>query len=326
MTANDIASACPPGGIVRPRLAAAGGRQPGTNRVPAGSRRLGLVRRCGASRCREPGSMPKDGSGTLARKLRNVCQFSFDQPVSETPAMKPSLLARIALASAAVFVSSAFADGLSANVALATKYKYRGQDQSDPTKDAVPAIQGGFDYALGSFYLGNWNSSVSFINPVSGTPIGTEMDFYGGYKGKVSVLEYDVGLLQYYYPGSGGSLFNTTELYGQLGWQFITAKYSLTVSDRYFGWADAKNTGYLDVAANYEIAKGLTLNGHLGQTFFSSGAKSVGAANYSDYKLGATYDLGNNVSLAGAFVGANKKNVYGDVNKGRLIVTLSKAM
>ncbi len=49
-------------------------------------------------------------------------------------------------------------------------------------------------------------------------------------------------------------------------------------------------------------------------------------SNYTDYKLGATYDLGNGVALAGAFVGANKKNVYGDVNKGRVIVTLSKAM
>jgi len=242
--------------------------------------------------------------------------------------MKSLTPARVALACAALFASSAFADGISANVALTTKYKYRGQDQSDSTKDAVPAIQGGFDYALGGFYVGNWNSSVSFFN-ASGPvvyPIGTEMDFYGGYKGKISVLDYDVGLLQYYYPGSGGSLFNTTELYGQIGWEFITAKYSLTVSDKYFGITDGKNTGYLDVSANYEIAKGLTLNGHVGQTIFSSGAKRAGAANYSDYKLGATYDLGNGLSIAGAFVGANKKNVWGDVNKGRAIVTLSKAM
>ena len=240
--------------------------------------------------------------------------------------MKSISLARLALAAAALFASSAFADGLSANVAVATKYKYRGQDQSDPTKDAVPAIQGGFDYTLGAFYVGNWNSSVSFINGISGTPIGTEMDFYGGYKGKVSVLDYDVGLLQYYYPGTGGSLFNTTEIYGQLGWQFFTAKYSLTVSDRYFGITEGQNTGYLDVSANYEVAKGLTLNGHVGQTIFTSDAKALGATNYTDYKLGATYDLGSGLALAGAYVGANKKNVYGDVNKGRVIVTLSKAM
>jgi uncharacterized protein (TIGR02001 family) len=233
--------------------------------------------------------------------------------------MKSQSLARLALAGAALFVSSAFADGVTANVALTTKYKYRGQDQSDATKDVVPALQGGFDYSLGGFYVGNWNSAVGFAH-------GTEMDFYGGYKGKVSVIDYDVGVLQYYYPGSGASPLNTTEIYGQVGWQFITAKYSLTVSNKYFGITDGKNTGYFDLSANYEIVKGLTLNGHLGQTQFSSGAKNAGAANYTDYKLGVTYDLGGGLAAAGHYVGANKKDVWGDINKGRVILTLSKAM
>jgi uncharacterized protein (TIGR02001 family) len=240
-------------------------------------------------------------------------------------------IARLCLAgaAAALLASSAYADGLSANVALTTKYKYRGQDQSDPTKDAVPAIQGGFDYSLGGFYVGNWNSAIGFAN-------GTEMDFYGGYKGKVAMLDYDVGLLTYYYPGSGASPINTTEIYGQLGWQFITAKYSLTVSDKYFGLIDGQDTGYLDVSANYEIVKGLTLNGHVGQTILSSGAKNnpanrvflggSGPVSYSDYKLGATYDFGGGLTLAGHYVGANKKGVYGDANKGRVIVTLAKAL
>lgn len=232
---------------------------------------------------------------------------------------KSSLFAATLAAAASLFAATAHADGLSANVAVATKYKYRGQDQSDPTKDAVPAIQGGFDYSLGGFYLGNWNSAIGFAG-------GTEMDFYGGYKGKVSALEYDLGLLQYYYPGSGSSSLNTTELYGQLGWQFLTAKYSLTVSDKYFGIPDADGTGYLDLSANFEVLKNVTVNAHLGQTLFSGGAKNAGAVNYTDYKLGATYDFGGGLTLAGAYVGANKKNVYGDVNKGRLVITLAKAL
>lgn len=243
--------------------------------------------------------------------------------------MKSQSIARMALACAALYASTAFADGITANVALTTKYKYRGQDQSDVTKDAVPALQGGFDYSLGGFYVGNWNSAVGFAH-------GTEMDFYGGYKGKVSVLDYDVGLLQYYYPGSGASPLNTTEIYGQLGWQFITAKYSLTVSDKYFGFQDGDGTGYLDISANYEIAKGLTLNAHVGQTFYTSDAKSnpanavlvngQGPASFMDYKVGATYDLGGGLTIAGAYVGATKKGVWGDGNKGRAILTLSKAM
>ncbi|MGD9831580.1 MAG: TorF family putative porin, partial [Piscinibacter sp.] len=87
--------------------------------------------------------------------------------------MKKSILAFAALA---VFAGAASADGLSANVSVVSKYKYRGQDQSDTTKESVPAIQGGFDYTMGGLYNGNRNSSIGFAN-------GTEMDFYGGYKG-----------------------------------------------------------------------------------------------------------------------------------------------
>jgi uncharacterized protein (TIGR02001 family) len=243
--------------------------------------------------------------------------------------MKKPTLVVLAGAIAALFSAAAHADdGLSANVSLVSKYKFRGQDQSDVTKEAVPALQGGFDYTLGGFYVGNWNSAIGFAH-------GTEMDLYAGYKGKVSVLDYDVGLLQYYYPGSGAHIFNVTEIYGALGWEFITAKYSITVSDDYFGFIDGKNTGYLDVSANSEIVKGLTLNAHVGQTFFSSDAKGnvlnvtpTGAriVNYTDYKLGVTYDLGKGFTVSGAAVGATKKNTWGDANKSRLIIALSKAM
>jgi len=246
--------------------------------------------------------------------------------------MKKSMLVVLAGAFAALCSAAAQADdGLTANVSLVSKYKFRGQDQSDVTKQAVPALQGGFDYALGGFYVGNWDSAVGFAH-------GTEMDLYGGYKGKVSVLDYDVGILQYYYPGTGAHTLNVTELYGQLGWEFITAKYSLTVSDDYFGLKDGKNTGYLDISANYEIVKGLTLNAHVGQTFLSSDAKSNTAnfffgpganeapVNYTDYKVGVTYDLGKGFTVGGWAVGANKKNVWGDANKSRLIVALSKSM
>ena len=49
-----------------------------------------------------------------------------------------------------------------------------------------------------------------------------------------------------------------------------------------------------------------------------------------DDVLGATYDLssvaGNGVTIAGAVVGASKKAWYGDINKTRFIVTLSKSL
>ncbi|WP_298825489.1 TorF family putative porin [uncultured Piscinibacter sp.] len=236
--------------------------------------------------------------------------------------MKKSILAFAALA---VFAGAAAADGLSANVSVVSKYKYRGQDQSDPLKDVVPAIQGGFDYTMGGLYLGNWNSSIGFGG-------GTEMDFYGGYKGEAGGVGYDVGLLTYYYPGTGADVANTTEIYGAVSYSIATLKYSHVVSKDYFGYGDllggvkGRGTGYLDLSLNYEVAKGLTLNGHVGFTKLASELKDGGLVNYTDYKVGATYDLGDGLSVSGAYVGANKKDVWGDLNKGRVVVALSKAM
>ncbi|MCT9074274.1 TorF family putative porin, partial [Cupriavidus gilardii] len=47
---------------------------------------------------------------------------------------------------------------LTANLSLASEYRYRGIMQTNRR----PAIQGGFDYSHASgFYAGNWNSSIS---------------------------------------------------------------------------------------------------------------------------------------------------------------------
>ena len=68
------------------------------------------------------------------------------------------------------------------------------------------------------------------------------------------------------------------------------------------------------------------MNGHAGFTQLSSDLKNVGYQNYADYKLGATWDAGSGFSLAGAVVGATKKNFWGDINKARLILTVTKSM
>jgi uncharacterized protein (TIGR02001 family) len=50
---------------------------------------------------------------------------------------------------------------IAANVTIVNDYRYRGLTQSN----FKPAIQGGFDYAHESgFYIGNWNSSISWIS------------------------------------------------------------------------------------------------------------------------------------------------------------------
>lgn len=218
---------------------------------------------------------------------------------------------------------------LTANVSLTSNYKFRGQDQDTGRNQAFkPALQGGFDYAFGDsgFYVGNWNSSVNWLPGNS-----LETDFYGGYKFKAADVDWDVGVLTYIY--SGATQANTTELYGAGTYGPFTAKYSHTVSKDYFGGAGAKggsglkgtNTGYLQFAYSQEVMPKVTLKASVGYTHFSSDIKDLGVPNYMDYSVGGAYDMGDGFTAAAAVVGANKKNVFGDVNKARLILTLSKA-
>jgi uncharacterized protein (TIGR02001 family) len=234
--------------------------------------------------------------------------------------MKRSLLTLSCLALLATPMATLAQDApaVATNLSLTTKYKYRGQDQSDPVKAVLPAIQGGFDYTTGGLYVGNWNSSVGFLG-------GTEMDFYAGYRGEFSGISYDIGGLYYYYPGPVSDA-NTTEIYVSAGFGPASVKYSSVVSSKYFGITGGRGTGYLELNLKQELSKGLYLVGHLGTTQFSSEAKSNGGINYSDYKFGLDYDLGSGFTAGAAVVGASKKDQIGDVNKSRLVFTITKAM
>ena len=267
-----------------------------------------------------------------------------------------SALAVAALAALPMLASAQ----LTGNVSLTSNYKFRGQDQDvlgsnglAKTKAFKPAIQGGFDYAFGEsgFYVGNWNSSVNWL---SGNSI--ESDVYGGYKFKAGVFDLDFGVLSYIYPGNTRG--NTTELYGAGTWAeetigSFTLKYSHTVSKDYFNYAgnkdgsglNGRNTGYLNLSYSKEIAPKVTFKAALGYTHMSSDIRSLGYRNYVDYNVGASYDFGSGLSLAGSVQGANHKNSYllvsnpgvdfgfGPVgaqtwspNKARFIVTLTKTL
>ncbi|MEY3840800.1 MAG: hypothetical protein RIR08_1537, partial [Pseudomonadota bacterium] len=87
-----------------------------------------------------------------------------------TLALAISALAGGALAQSAPAPAPAPATSpITANVTVVNDYRYRGMTQSN----YKPAIQGGFDYAHESgFYIGNWNSSISWIGdgyPANGT-------------------------------------------------------------------------------------------------------------------------------------------------------------
>ncbi|HYP68099.1 MAG TPA: TorF family putative porin [Thiobacillaceae bacterium] len=227
---------------------------------------------------------------------------------------------------------------LTANVSIVSQYIYRGLTQSDRN----PAIQGGFDFSHKSgFYLGTWGSSISWVSDnyekggltTDGTApsAGMEWDFYGGYKGSAGDIGYDVGALQYYYPGNypplalGVEKPDTTEIYGALSYKWLSGKASYVVSKGLFGVGDARGSYYLDLSANYPIADTWTINAHVGyQKYTGTNASLVGTGEsnsdlytYTDWKLGITKDLGSGWSALAYYSDTNANDSAGGLDAYR---------
>ena len=228
---------------------------------------------------------------------------------------------------------------ITSNVSLVSDYIFRGISQSGQK----PAIQGGFDYAHSSgFYVGVWGSNISWITdtaPTVATSANIEIDTYLGFRNSFSGdFTYDVGFLRYNYPGNyvaGATKADTNEIYGAIGYKWITAKYSYALGDT-FGVPNAKGTGYFDLSANYPVADtGITLGAHYGkQTYKGSTADTLKATGfdptYSDYKLSVTKDLSGYVvgltySKTDAKTGRFYTNPQGkDLGRGTAVLSLSR--
>ena len=278
--------------------------------------------------------------------------------------MKKLLLAS-AVASAlaaptAVLAQAKSPHTVTGNVGFVSDYRFRGLSQTYED----PAIQGGFDYSHASgLYLGTWASNVSGNQYPNGA--GLEWDFYGGYKFNAGPLGLDVGALYYWYPGAyyNGFLpskpkFNNTEVYVGASWNWLTLKYSHTVSN-FFGvkgqtvgggcgitssatpivcadplstTASSKGSGYLDLSATYPVREGFNVVAHVGH----QKVRNFSKLDYTDWKLGVTYDaLGFTWGLA--YIDTNAKEEFyrvvpvsgnpgetRDISKGTVVLSVQK--
>jgi len=179
------------------------------------------------------------------------------------------------------------------NVGAVTDYRYRGISQTR----LQPAVQGGVDYTAGAFYVGAWASTIKWIKDAGGDA-SVEIDLYGGYKGEITKeLTYDVGFLTYQYPSNKLSpTANTYELYGAATFGPATLKYSHSVSDL-FGFANSKNSGYLDLTATFDLGDGLSVAPHLGYQKVAHNK----AASYTDYSVLLAKDFSGLVVSGGVY-------------------------
>ncbi len=223
------------------------------------------------------------------------------------------------------------ASPFTANVSLVSDYLYRGISQTG----AKPAIQGGVDYAHSSgLYAGVWGSNISWLSDAAvASNASVELDTYFGFKSSFAEdFSYDVGFLRYNYPGTyaaGAVKADTDEVYGALGYKWVTVKYSYSLGDT-FGVASAKGTNYLDLSANYTFEDaGVTLGAHFGKQTYKGAAAA--AATYSDYKLSVSksfsgYALGLAYSKTNAATGpgAFYYSLQGkDLGKGTAVLSLA---
>jgi len=229
-------------------------------------------------------------------------------------------LPNLAAAQAAAPAAAPSDHTLTGNAGLFSQYRFRGIMQTF----GKPALQGGVDYSHSSgFYAGNWNSNVS---EGAGFPNASlEMDFYGGWKKTWGDWGFDIGAIYYYYPGSNAgstkpfSPFNNKTLkvadgnvynfegYIAGSWKFLTLKYSHAFSD-YFQAPNTDGSGYLELNGTYDLGDGWGINGHVGHLNF----KHMSKADYTDWKIGVTKDIGGWV-FGASYVDTN---AHGSCGKG----------
>jgi uncharacterized protein (TIGR02001 family) len=191
------------------------------------------------------------------------------------------------------------------NVGVVSDYLFRGVSQ---TRGGA-ALQGAVDYSHASgLYAGVSASSITWVKDWLGKG-SLEVDLYGGYKNTFAGGDwnYDVGAIAYTYPGHGNGqpTFlanpNTTEVYGAIGYKWLTLKYSHAVSKNFIGWyggpaldKDTRGSNYLELNAAYDLGDGWGINGHYGAQKVKNSVTTAAAmdANYNDWKIGVTKDVG----------------------------------
>jgi len=244
----------------------------------------------------------------------------------------------LVVALAASFAASAATEDLtfSSNVAITSDYLFRGISQTGTN----PALQGGFDAAHASgLYAGVWGSNISWLSDAGvATRASVELDTYVGFSGSYAEdFTYDVGYLRYNYPGSYGGAVkaDTDELYGAVGYKWVTVKYSYSLGDT-FGVNDASGTDYLELNASLPLADlgiadtGITFSAHLGRQEYSGANKGAGATSlsYTDYKLEASKDFGGYV-FALAYSDTNASAAYTvlgkDLGQSTAVASLSRS-
>ncbi len=196
---------------------------------------------------------------------------------------------------------------ITANVAVATDYMFRGLSQTDNKG----AVQGGFDYAHDSgIYVGVWASNVDFDGETSSGRAWSEnleIDTYAGFANEIgdTGFGYDVGYLRYNYNDDKKSKYGTNEWYVSGSYSFFSAGFKYS-SDWY---GSSESSKYVHAGVDFDLPYEVALNATVGKSFGDAYKTNnlVKDAEYVDYSVGISKEVvGLDVGLS--YIGNNLSN------------------
>lgn len=209
---------------------------------------------------------------------------------------------------------------LSANVALASEYRFRGVDLSG----GDIAIQGGLDLTHSSgFYVGTWASNLDDDTVGFGD---VELDIYGGFSGDLGEgVSFDVGAIAYLYPDAGAGDFDYFEFYGSVGFGIGPAESTIGIAYA----PDQDSLGNTDnLYIYYDWALGipdtpLTVTAHIGYTDGFLTFTDDGDA--FDWSIGVEAAVGGPLSIGVAYIDVqdNIPSDQYDFGDSAVVATLS---
>ncbi|MEK6637958.1 MAG: TorF family putative porin [Pseudomonadota bacterium] len=233
----------------------------------------------------------------------------------------------------AVTATPAFADEtdpppnitISGSATLVSDYRFRGISQTDKRF----AVQGTFTVASKTgLYATVWGSS---IDDYVFNGADQEIDLSVGYKKAFGATTVDVGVLYYYYPGSGGITSDFFEPYGSVTYSIgpVSAKASVAYAPKQAALRVV--TGVTEKRDNLYVAGDLSggipntpvsLSAHIGHNFGPS-YLSIGK-EYTDYSIGASVTR-KNITLGVQYVDTDANFITPsgrNASKGGLVFSL----
>ena len=211
---------------------------------------------------------------------------------------------------AGLMATPAMAEGeFSGNVTLTSDYVFRGFTQTD----GAPMIQGGFDYADDSFYVGTWASGVDF-----GDGTSTEIDVYAGWTPTVGAFDLDLGAIYYWYPDAPDNPEqNFVEVYAgastMIG-ESLEVGASLAYSPDFY--LEVGDAFYCAASAGIPLGESFGLDATIGYSDFSD----LSGADYTDWSLGLTTSV-QGFDLDFRYIGTDV-----DGNDDSFVVSVSRAL